>query len=238
MSGAPHDPSAPALEASSLHRSFGRGERQRVVLEGASCRVERGQSLAILGRSGDGKTTLLRSLGLLDRPDSGVVRIEGVGVSSASERVRARARAGAIGFVFQSARLVEDLTAAANVHRAFAFGPSVTRRERGRAVTSVMGDLGLDRVADRPAKVLSGGERQRVALARALVRGPKIVLADEPTGSLDGATGDGVVDLLRHRVHRDGVALVVVTHDRSLAGRLDDALELVDGRLRAVGVNR
>jgi putative ABC transport system ATP-binding protein len=195
------------------------------------CRVERGQSLAILGRSGGGKSTLLRSLGLLDRPQRGEVRIDGTDYANAGERRRARARASTIGFVFQSARLLDDLSAAANISRAYAFGPAVSRREQARRVGGLIDELGLTAVRSNPARFLSGGERQRVALARALVRDPLVVLADEPTGSLDDETGNGVMDALLARVRGSGLALVVVTHDRALADEMDTVARLADGTL-------
>lgn len=187
--------------------------------------------MAILGRSGGGKSTLLRSLGLLDRPQQGEVRIDGVDYASASERRRARVRCSTIGFVFQSARLLDDLSAAANIGRAYSFGPAVPRREQVLRIGDLIDELGLAGVRDAPARVLSGGERQRVALGRALVREPRVVLADEPTGSLDDETGHGVVDALLGRVRDSGLALVVVTHDRELAGEMDTVVRLADGHL-------
>lgn len=187
--------------------------------------------MAILGRSGGGKSTLLRTLGLLDRPDQGEVRIDGIDRAAASERHRARVRASTIGFVFQSARLLDDLSATGNIARAYAFGPGASRRDRVRRIGDLIEELGLDAVGDAPAGVLSGGERQRVALGRALVRRPRLVFADEPTGSLDRETGDRVVETLLARVRDASVALVVVTHDRALAAEMDTVVTLADGRL-------
>jgi len=192
--------------------------------------VADGEHVAIMGPSGSGKSTLLYLLGCLDRPDSGSYWLDGRDVARLSDEELTGVRRDLIGFVFQSFHLVPRLTAAANVELPMVFA-AVDRSERRERVTAALGAVGLaDRMDHRPDQ-LSGGERQRVALARAMVMGPRLLLADEPTGNLDTTSGRQILDLLDRLNEKDGVTLVVVTHDPSVAARADRVIVLVDGHI-------
>ncbi len=223
------------LRAENLVKSYRRSGRAPLqILRGASFSVEAGERVAIVGKSGSGKTTLLDILGGLDSPDSGNVLVGGVplfGGFSASRR-RQRIRASAIGFVFQSYHLMPDLDVLGNVMMPFFAGRSgMSRRQARERALSLLSDVGLaERVSHVPAE-LSGGECQRVAIARALMRRPGLILADEPTGNLDSATGAGILDVLFSAAGRESPAVVMVTHSREAAMRCDRMLRLEDGVL-------
>jgi putative ABC transport system ATP-binding protein len=191
--------------------------------------VAPGEHVAIMGPSGSGKSTLLNVLGCLDRPDAGRYWLDGREVGTLSDEELTAVRRDLIGFVFQSFHLVPRLTAAENVELPMVFA-GVGRGDRRRRVEAALAAVSLtDRAGHRPDQ-LSGGERQRVALARATVMGPRVLLADEPTGNLDSASGRQILDLL-DRMNEDGITLVVVTHDPNVARRADRAIILVDGRI-------
>ena len=204
------------------------------VLRGASLTLSAGESVAILGRSGSGKSTLLGLLGLIDSLSSGSYRVDGRETARLGDAGLARMRARTFGFVYQRFCLMSSLSAAGNVEAPLLYAPRVAGRpgtSRRRAALEALDRVGLaDRARHKPER-LSGGEQQRVAIARALVHQPRVVLADEPTGSLDVDTGAEVLDLLTSLVKDSGLALVVVTHDPQIAGRLDRVLEMRDGRL-------
>jgi putative ABC transport system ATP-binding protein len=191
--------------------------------------VETGEHVAIMGPSGSGKSTLLYLLGCLDRPDSGSYRLDGRDVARLSDEELTDVRRNLIGFVFQSFHLVPRLTAAENVELPMVFA-GVPRSERRDRVTAALGSVDLDDRMDHRPDQLSGGERQRVALARAMVMGPRLLLADEPTGNLDTTSGRQILDLLE-RLNGQGVTVVVVTHDPSVASRASRVIVLVDGRV-------
>jgi putative ABC transport system ATP-binding protein len=218
------------LELDEVTKSYG-ADPPVVALAGVSFQVERGELLAIVGPSGSGKSTLLHVMGTLDRPSSGAVRVTGYEVADLSDRELAALRATRIGFVFQQFFLAEHATALENVSDGllYAGAPVAERRERAAEVLAAVG-LG-DRLTARPNQ-LSGGERQRVAIARALVGRPAIVLADEPTGNLDSATGAAILALL-HELHGSGATIAVITHDRDLAAGLPRQVEMLDGRIVA-----
>jgi len=197
--------------------------------------VGEGEYLAIAGPSGCGKSTLLHVLGCVDTPTSGDVRLEGHDVGALSDAERSRIRLTKIGFVFQRFFLLPMLSALENVElpQAEAGAPRAERRERARMLLDYVG-LG-HRADHRPAE-LSGGEMQRVAVARALANRPRLILADEPTGELDQATGAAIADLF-DRLHRDGTAVVVVTHDPSIAARAQRILTMRDGRIDEGGAS-
>lgn len=195
------------------------------ILGPLDLRVDRGESLAVVGPSGAGKSTLVSVLGGMLPATSGTYRFDGQTLPS-SPRWLAAFRSNQVGFVFQAAHLIEDRTALENVELALTVKPH--RHEPSSRAREALDVAGVGHLAGRPARVLSGGERQRVAVARALVRDPLLLIADEPTGSLDSANGATVLDLLLGFPKR-GAALVLVTHDASAAARADRRVQIVDG---------
>jgi ABC-type lipoprotein export system ATPase subunit len=222
----------PVLSASGVRKSVGRGRGARLVLDGADLEVERGELVAVLGSSGAGKSTLLHLLGGLDRPDAGSIAIAGQRIERADDRTLARIRLRSVGFVFQSFALVEELSGEDNVLLPTHL-PGAPRGGRQRA-GRLIDELGVRPVAARAPHELSGGEQQRFAIARALVNDPDLVLADEPTGNLDGAAAADVLDLLRGATRR-GCGVVIVTHERDTTAAADRVLRLVGGRLESAG---
>jgi ABC-type lipoprotein export system ATPase subunit len=215
------------LSAVGLAKTVGVGRAQRWVLDGVSLTVDADEVVAVLGRSGSGKSTLLHLLGGLDSPDRGEIMLAGERMTGSSARELARIRLRHVGFVFQQFQLIEELTGAENVLLATRLpgAPAGGARRAARLID----ELGLERVAAHLPRELSGGEQQRFAIARALVNGPELVLADEPTGSLDAENGAAVLELLRGLTGR---AVVIVTHEPDAAGIADRVLQLEDGRLQ------
>jgi putative ABC transport system ATP-binding protein len=220
----------PVLELRDVSKTYGT-EPPIYALREVSFAVDEGELVAIVGPSGSGKTTLLHVIGTLELPSTGVVAITGVDIAERSDRQLATLRARSIGFVFQQFFLAEHSTALENVADGLLYaGASVAeRRERAAEALAKVG-LG-ERAEFRPSK-LSGGERQRVAIARALVGRPAIVLADEPTGNLDSASGAAILALLEE-LNAQGVTILVITHDLELARRLPRQVQMLDGRIVA-----
>ena len=210
-------------------RTYDVGGRPLHALREVDEHVRAGEHVAIMGPSGSGKSTLLNIVGCLDRPSQGSYVLDGRQVAELDERALADVRRNMVGFVFQSFHLVPRLTARANVELPMIFA-GLPRSERARRATEALTAVDVeDRGSHRPDQ-LSGGERQRVAIARAITMGPRVMLADEPTGNLDTRSGDQVLDLLE-RLNTDGITLLVVTHDPNVARRADRVITLVDGRI-------
>jgi putative ABC transport system ATP-binding protein len=212
-----------------ISRTYLLGGQPVHALDGITEHVEAGEHVAIMGPSGSGKSTLLNIVGCLDRPDAGSYWLNGREVGTLSDEELTAVRRNLIGFVFQSFHLVPRLTAAENVELPMVFA-GVSRGERRRRVETALAAVDLSGRMDHRPDQLSGGERQRVALARATVMGPRVLLADEPTGNLDTASGRQILDLLG-RMNSEGLTLVVVTHDPTVARRADRIVVLVDGRI-------
>ena len=216
------------LELRDVTRSFP-GPPEVQALKGVNLRVGRGDYVSIVGPSGSGKSTMLNLLGLLDRPSVGEYRIDGVVTGTLSENERAAVRARRIGFVFQSFHLMPRRTVLDNVLMPMLYS-GVPRRERERRARDTLARVGLRHRTDFLPTTLSGGERQRVAVARAVVSTPSVLLADEPTGNLDAATSDEVMELFDD-LRADGLTLVVITHDSAVAARAGRRVRIADGRL-------
>jgi putative ABC transport system ATP-binding protein len=206
------------------------GEQPPVAaLRGVSFSVQRGELVAVVGPSGSGKSTLLHVMGTLERPSSGVVRIDGVDAAQLDDRALSRVRARQIGFVFQQFFLAEHATVRENVADGLLYA-GASAAERYERADEALERVGLShRTTFKPTK-LSGGERQRVAIARALVGRPAIVLADEPTGNLDMTTGASIMELIRE-LNAAGATIMMITHDGGLAGQLPRQIRIVDGQV-------
>jgi len=217
------------IDLADVSRTFQVGGRPVHALQEVDLHVAAGEHVAIMGPSGSGKSTLLNILGCLDRPTAGTYRLDGQPVSDFDEARLSEVRRHTIGFVFQFFHLIPRLTAAANVELPMVFAGVERRARRDRATAALEAVALADRADHRPDQ-LSGGERQRVAIARATVMGPRLLLADEPTGNLDSTSGHQVLEVLQ-RMNRAGLTLVVITHDPdvgALAGRI---IQLHDGRI-------
>ena len=215
-----------AVVVENVSKTFG----SVAALHDVSFSVAAGEFLAIRGHSGAGKSTLLSVIGTLDRPDSGTIRVAGKPVPSPHDAVEFRRRV--VGFVFQDHLLLPYLSAQSNVETAL-LATGVDRHERRRRSEELLSEVGVgDRLAHLPAE-LSAGERQRVAIARALANAPRVLLADEPTGALDAAARERVLDLIARTRERHGMTVIIASHDPAVAARADRVIELAGGRLRA-----
>lgn len=216
----------PLVLASALSKAYWRGRERIRALDEVSFEVRRGEFVAVVGPSGAGKTTLLNLIGCMDAPTGGALRIGGREVQALAESERTRFRRQAVGFVFQHFGLLPTLTVAENVALPLLF----SRRAKGSRVPALLEKVGLQhRQSHRPSE-LSGGEMQRVAIARALVNEPALLLADEPTGNLDTATGETIIALFQE-LNAQGLTIMVVTHNARLAAIAHRQLEIRDGRL-------
>ena len=221
----------PYIEFADVVRAYGAGSTLVHALDGASFAVEKGELAVILGQSGAGKTTALNILGGMDRATSGRVVVGGRDVSHATEDELVMYRRVDVGFVFQFYNLVPNLTALENVELAAQICPDSLDAEE------TLSKVGLaDRLANFPAQ-LSGGEQQRVSIARALAKNPKILLCDEPTGALDYQTGKQILQLLQDTCRRDGITVIIVTHNAALADMADRLIRFKSGRVTQMSVN-
>ena len=217
------------IELQDLHKDYHEAGRRRCVLDGFTASIPAGQRLALVGRSGAGKSTLLNLMSGMDAPDHGQVRIDGREITAMAERERTLYRRRHIGFIFQFFNLIPTLTVEENLLLPLQLNGVLDGSGRGRAAR-LLSQVGLaDRAGSFPEQ-LSGGEQQRVAIARALVHGPGLLLADEPTGTLDEDTSSEVLALLEALTREEGMTMVMVTHSLEVAGRMDRVLRLVDGR--------
>jgi putative ABC transport system ATP-binding protein len=217
------------IELRQVARTFVVGEQPVFALVDVSETIGAGEYVSLMGPSGSGKSTLLNVLGCLDRPTSGAYALDGREVQTLPDAELTRIRRHEIGFVFQFFHLVPRLTAAANVELPMVFA-GVAREERAARVAAALAAVGLTDRAHHKPEQLSGGQRQRVAIARAIIMRPRLLLADEPTGNLDSASGEQVIGLLEE-LNAHGLTLIVVTHDPNLARRAQRVLVLADGRI-------
>lgn len=219
------------LELLNIHKSFIHNENIIDVLKGLDMVVHQGESVAITGASGVGKSTLLNIIGTLEEPSKGVVRFESKDINTMNEVDRCQFRNRMIGFVFQFHHLLPEFNALENT-----IIPSLIARENKKVAIQeareILSKVGLKERMNHRIGEMSGGEQQRVAIARALIMKPKLLLADEPTGNLDRITGDGIVDLLLNLGADEGLSMVIATHNQRLAGRMLKQLEIVDGRIQ------
>ncbi len=230
MADSSRTPAAPALSATALGKRVQLPGGELVILDGVAFAIARGESVAIVGPSGSGKSTLLSLLAGLDAPTAGSVEIDGAPLSTLDEDGRARVRAEKVGFVFQNFQLLPSLTALENVMLPLELRGDADAEGPARTILARVG-LG-ERLGHYPRQ-LSGGEQQRVAVARAFVTGPSLMFADEPTGNLDTATGQAIIELLFALNQDAGTTLVLVTHDEHLAARCRRTLRIEGGRLVA-----
>ena len=222
--------SAAQIELEGIQRVFHLGDSEVHALRDLNLSITAGEYVAVMGPSGSGKSTLLNLLGLLDRPNTGVYRLEGRDVTTLSPDEQAGVRSQRIGFVFQSFHLVPRLSAAENIALPMVLA-GLAPAQRATRVAQALRDYGLsDRAQHRPDE-LSGGQRQRVAIARATIMQPAMILADEPTGNLDRATGEEVIRLLEG-LNAQGVTLIMVTHDAHLGNRAHRQLQMEDGAIQ------
>jgi putative ABC transport system ATP-binding protein len=227
-------PDGPAIEARDVTRTFRGGGRAVQSLDGVSLRVDAGEVVAVTPPSGSGKSTLLYVLGGLDEPDDGTVLVAGVDWRTLQGEARARFRRRSCGFVVQGSSLLPQATAAENVEVPLLLD-DVEPAERARRATEALERVGLAKDTRKLTDQLSGGQQQRVAIARALVHGPAVILADEPTGSLDSVTAQQITQLLVESARGNGAAVVLVTHDPTVAAHADRIVPMRSGQLRTGG---
>jgi putative ABC transport system ATP-binding protein len=221
----------PVIEVRGLSKRVKDATGELIILDQIDLSIEKGSSVAIVGASGSGKSTLLGLLAGLDSATAGTVRLLGRDLGTLNEDERAALRSGSVGFVFQSFQLMPHLTALENVMLPLELRGDVPHKEIATRARDLLEQVGLGKRTAHYPKLLSGGEQQRVALARAFVTHPAVLFADEPTGSLDAATGYAIIDLMFEMNRRNGATLILVTHDAELAERCDATVTIEAGRL-------
>ena len=217
------------IEVTGANKSFILGDTEVKALNDVSMLIEQGEYVSVMGPSGSGKSTLLNMLGLLDRPDSGQYKLNGVDTMSLGENERARVRREEIGFIFQSYHLIARLTARENIEMPLMLTGVAQKKRRG-AVDEILEKLGLTQRGHHLPNQLSGGERQRVAIGRSIILKPSILLADEPTGNLDSKSGREVTEIIEG-LNEDGLTLLVVTHDNDMGARALRQIRMRDGKI-------
>jgi len=229
-----HPVSSPVLVLHGIHKSFNLGaDNETEVLHGIDVTLHPGDFCAVIGPSGSGKSTLLNIVGLLDRPSSGSLRIDGMETTELNDAQRTHLRGHRIGFVFQYHHLLSAFSALENVMMPLYADRGFRDAQMRERAASLLASMGMTPWLHAPANRLSGGQQQRVAVARALAMRPGLILADEPTGNLDTKSADGVFDLLRKVCKEQSTAVLFVTHNPMLSARCDRTIEVVDGRISA-----
>lgn len=217
------------LQLEHIYKTYGEGQLAVPVLKDINFQVKEGDYIAIMGPSGSGKTTLMNIIGCLDRASEGTYLFGGDDISAMNENQLSDLRLHRIGFVFQTFNLLETDTALENVALPLVYA-GVKKEERNERARKALASVGLeDRASFRPGQ-LSGGQKQRVAIARALINQPKVILADEPTGALDQASGKQVMELFR-RLHEEGITIIMITHDANVATNADTLYHIIDGQM-------
>lgn len=219
------------LRLQNIHKSYQLGQHRIDALQGIDLAIQSGELLALTGPSGSGKSTMLNLCGLIDLPDQGEVEILGQKLDRQNEVQRTLFRRDHLGFIFQSFNLVPVMTVAENVDYPL-FLSGIDAAERQQRVAQQLAAVGLSEHAQHLPDALSGGQRQRVAIARALIKRPSIVIADEPTASLDSATAAQMLELMRQRCHAEGAAFIIASHDERLTRHCDRVVNLLDGKLQ------
>jgi putative ABC transport system ATP-binding protein len=220
---------APVIQLENVTKSYGEGDARTQVLRGVSLDVPRGELLALVGQSGSGKSTLLNIVGGLDKANGGSIKVLGHDYGRTKETELARLRNSKIGFVFQAFNLLDHLTCLGNVILPANFAPNA--RDVDKRGREALGRVGLGDYAHRKPSELSGGQKQRVAIARALFGNPELLLCDEPTGNLDSSTGHEVIEFFRELNQKDGVTLIIVTHERRVSTIAQRVITMRDGKI-------
>ena len=225
---------SPEIRAVGITRTYLEGERQHTVLDNVDLEVLRGESVAVRGRSGSGKSTLLNLLGAIDTPDAGNIEACGIDLTGLDEHARTLFRREKLGFVYQAFNLIPTLSVADNIRLVLELN-GVARGDSSQRIDELLTAVGLADRANSYPDVLSGGEQQRVAIARALAHRPRILIADEPTGNLDDAAAENVLQLLDTLVRAEGGTMLIATHSSRVAASCDRSIELHNGRLETGG---